>query len=149
MEMRDESVGTIKVRPAQESDLPFIREELLRNSIDAENLDHREFLIASENGEIAGFGRLRQTGQFYQIGCVAVVEERRGQGVGSLIIKHLIENTPVKLFYIVTDLVEYFQRMGFVEMKESSKEFLDALDEACKVKGKPNTVVMVFERPGK
>ncbi|HTR44292.1 MAG TPA: GNAT family N-acetyltransferase [Thermodesulfovibrionales bacterium] len=141
--------GALKVRPAQESDLAFIREELVRNNIDAENLDHREFLVAAEDGGIAGFGRLRRTGQFYQIGCIAVVEEKRGRGVGSLLIKHLIENTPVKLVYIVTDLVEYFQRMGFVEMKESSKEFLDALDEACKVKGKPNTVVMVFERPGK
>ena len=60
----------------------------------------------------------------------------------------VVENTSVKLVYIVTDLVEYFERMGFVTMKESSKELLDALDEACKVKGKPNTVVMVYERPG-
>jgi len=148
MEMKEPREGTVSVRPAQESELPFIREELIRNSIDAENLNHREFLVAAEDGVIVGFGRLRRTGQFYQIGCVAVVEEKRGQGVGSLILKHLIENMPVKLVYIVTDLVEYFERMGFVAMKESSKEFLDSLDEACKVKGKPNTVVMVYEKSG-
>jgi N-acetylglutamate synthase-like GNAT family acetyltransferase len=53
----------------------------------------------------------------------------------------------VSLVYIVTDLVDYFEKLGFVEMKEGSKELLDALDEACKVKGKPHTVVMVYERP--
>jgi N-acetylglutamate synthase-like GNAT family acetyltransferase len=76
-----------------------------------------------------------------------VVEDKRRRGVGSLIVKHLLDFTPVSLVYIVTDLVDYFEKLGFVEMKEGSKELLDALDEACKVRGKPHTVLMVYERP--
>jgi len=138
---------TMKVRHATHGDMAFIQEELKKNNIDSENLDPREFVVATENGTIAGFGRLRRAGEVYQIGCIVVIEDKRRRGVGSLIVKHLLEFTPVSLVYIVTDLVDYFEKLGFVEMKEGSKELLDALDEACKVKGKPHTVVMVYERP--
>lgn len=137
----------IRIRQATDADMPFIEAELIRNNIDTENLDYHEFVVAAQNGEIAGFGRLRNTGEFYQLGCVAVVEEHRGRGVSSLIIKHLLDYSPVNLVYIVTELVDYFEKLGFVEMKEGSKELLDALDEACKVIGKPNTVIMVYENP--
>lgn len=138
---------TIRIRHATEGDMAFIREELKKNNIDSENLDPHEFVVAAENGTIAGFGRLRRTGELHQIGCVVVVEDKRRRGVASLIVKYLLDSAPVTLVYIVTDLVDYFKKLGFVEMKEGSKELLDALDEACKVRGKPHTVVMVFERP--
>ena len=138
---------TMKVRHATHGDMGFIREELRKSNIDSENLDPREFVVAMEDGSVAGFGRLRKAGEAYQIGCVVVVEDKRRRGVGSLIVKHLLDFTPVSLVYVVTDLVDYFEKLGFVEMKEGSKELLDALDEACKVKGKPHTVVMVYERP--
>ena len=137
----------MKIRHATHGDMAFILEELKKNNIDSENLDPQEFVVATENGTIAGFGRLRRAGEAYQIGCVVVVEDKRRRGVGSLIVKHLLDFTPVSLVYIVTDLVDYFEKLGFVEMKEGSKELLDALDEACKVRGKPHTVVMVYERP--
>jgi len=138
---------TIKIRQAAHEDMAFIREELRKNNIDSENLDPQEFVVATEDGTMAGFGRLRRAGEVYQIGCVVVVEDKRRRGVASLIVKHLLDFTPVSLVYIITDLVDYFEKLGFVEMKEGSKELLDALDEACKVKGKPHTVVMVYERP--
>ena len=137
---------TTKIRHASHGDMAFIQEELRKNNIDSENLDPQEFVVATENGTIAGFGRLRRAGEVYQIGCIVVVEDKRRRGVGSLIVKHLLDFTPVSLVYIVTDLVDYFEKLGFVEMREGSKELLDALDEACKVKGKPHTVVMVYER---
>jgi N-acetylglutamate synthase-like GNAT family acetyltransferase len=139
--------GAMKIRHATHGDMAFIKDELRKNDIDSENLDPQEFVVAVENGTIAGFGRLRKAGEIYQIGCVVVVEDKRRRGVGSLIVKYLLDFTPVSLVYIVTDLVDYFERLGFVEMKEGSKELLDALDEACKVKGKPHTVLMVYERP--
>lgn len=137
----------IKIRRAAEADLAFIRAELDRNNIDSENLDFGEFVVAADNGDIVGFGRLRKAGEFYQIGCVVVVEDKRKRGVGSLIVKYLLDYSQVKLVYIVTDLVDYFEKLGFVEMKEESKELLDSLDEACKVKGKPDTVIMFYENP--
>ncbi len=139
-------VKAAKIRRAARADMAFIERELKKNNIDAENLDYREFVVAAENSAIVGFGRLRKVGEFHQIGCVAVVEDRRRRGVGSLIVKHLLDLSSVNVVYIVTDLVDYFKGLGFSEMKEESKELLDALDEACKVKGKPNTMIMVYEK---
>ena len=138
---------TVKIRHAAEADMAFIEEQLKRHNIDTEKLDYGEFVVAHENGEIVGFGRLRKIGGSYQIGCVVVVEDRRHRGVGSLIVKHLLDFSSVNLVYVVTDLVDYFKGLGFEVMKEGSKELLDALDEACKLKGKPNTVLMVYEKP--
>ncbi len=137
---------TVKIRRAAKADMAFIERELKKNNIDAEDLDYKEFVVAADDSSIAGFGRLRKVGEFHQIGCVAVVEDRRRLGVGSLIVKHLLDLASVNVVYIVTDLVDYFRGLGFSEMREGSKELLDALDEACKVKGKPNTVIMVYEK---
>jgi len=136
----------VKVRHAIESDMAFIEAELKKNGIDTANLDNGEFVVATENGNITGFGRLRKTGKFYQIGCVVVVEKKRGRGIGALIIKHLLDFAQVDMVYVLTDLVDYFRRLGFVEMKEGSKELFDALDEECRIKGKPNTVIMMHEK---
>jgi hypothetical protein len=69
-------------------------------------------------------------------------------GIGSLIIKHLIDFSPVKMVYIITDLVDYFKRLGFVETKKGSEEFMDALDKACRIGGKHNAVLMVYKKAG-
>ena len=138
---------TVTVRHATESDMVFIEENLRRHNFDAGNLDYRQFVVAAENGGIVGFGRLTKTGEMYAIGCVVVIEEKRGRGVGSLIVRHLLEESPVKLVYIVTDLVDYFKGLGFVELKAGSKELMDSLDEACRERLKQNTVIMVYEKP--
>ena len=138
---------TVKIRHATEADMAFIEEQLRKNNIDTGSLDHGEFVVAREDGDIVGFGRLRKISGFYQLGCVVVVEDRRHRGIGSLIVKHLMDFSSVNLVYVVTDVVDYFRGLGFVEMKEGSKELLDALDEACRLKGKPNTVLMVYEKP--
>ncbi len=140
----DTAAKALNVRHATEADMGFIKRELKKNNIDTENLDHNEFVVATEGGTIAGFGRLRKTGTFYQIGCVAVVEQKRSRGIGALIVKHLLDLAHVDMVYVLTDLVDYFRKLGFEEMKEGSKELFDALDEECKLKGKPNTVIMTY-----
>lgn len=137
---------TIQIRHATEADLTFIEQQLDRNNMLSRNLDYREFVVAVENMDIVGFGRLRKAGDVYQIGCVVVIEDKRNRGVGSLIIKHLVTFSPLNLVYVPKDLVGYFGNLGFEEMKEESKELLDALDEACGFKGQPDTVIMVHEK---
>jgi N-acetylglutamate synthase-like GNAT family acetyltransferase len=138
---------TPKIRQATESDMGFIKDALIGNRIDVGDLDHNDFVVADEDGDITGFGSLRKIGGFYQIGCVVVVEEKRGRGIGSLIVNHLLDFAQVDVVYVLTDLADYFKKLGFVEMKEGSKEVLDALDEACNVRGKPNMMLMVYEKP--
>ncbi len=145
-EVSDALGKKVRIRHAVEADIAFISEQLRKNEMDAENLDFNEFVVATENGEITGFGRIRKTGQFYQVGCVVVVENKRSRGIGSVIVKHLIDLSPVTLVYIPSELEDYFAKLGFEKMRESSKELLDAMDEACNVRGKPNTSIMVYEK---
>ncbi|MGD1074579.1 MAG: GNAT family N-acetyltransferase [Thermodesulfovibrionales bacterium] len=137
----------VKIELATEADVAFIKEELKKNNMDTDHVDYHEFVVASEGDDRVGFGRLRETGKAYQIGCVVVVGDKRRHGIGSLIVKHLIDTSRVNLVYIPIDLADYFKKLGFAEMKESSRELLDAFDKACGVRGKPNTVVMVYEGP--
>lgn len=137
---------TMRIRHAAVADMAFIEEQLKKNNMDTQDLDFGEFVVATEDGEITGFGRMRKTGQFYQVGCVVVVEEKRSLGIGSLIVKHLIDLSPVTLAYVPIELEDYFAKLGFEKMQEGSKELYDALDEACRIKGRPNTAIMVYEK---
>jgi N-acetylglutamate synthase-like GNAT family acetyltransferase len=138
----------VRIRHATEADMYLIEAELKKNNLSTEGIHHSQFVVATENGELVGFGRLNKIGKDYEISCVTVVEEKRGKGIGKFIIKHLIEYSPTKLVYVITDNVDYFEQLGFTVMKEGAKELFDALDMACKVSGKANTVLMAYEKSG-
>lgn len=99
-----------------------------------------------ENDFLVGFGRLKKTGETYEIGCVAVINEKKNQGVDALIIKHLIDFSPVKTICVISDLVDYFKKLGFTESKGESKKLLNSLDKTCRLGGKENTVLMVYRK---
>jgi N-acetylglutamate synthase-like GNAT family acetyltransferase len=134
----------VKVRHATEADMGFIVENLEKYHLDTEDLHYSQFVVAMENGDPVGFGRLKKAGEVYEIGCVVVIEDRKNLGIGSLIIKHLIDFSPVKMVYIITDLVDYFKRLGFIEKKKAPVELMNALDKACRIGGKNNAVLMVY-----
>jgi len=136
----------VKVRHATEADMGFIIENLEKYHLDTEALHYSEFVVATENGNLIGFGRLKKTGDAYEIGCVVVVEEKRRRGIGSLIVKHLLEYAPLDKVYVITDMVDYFKRLGFVETREGTETLMEALDRACRITGKHATVLMVYQK---
>jgi len=136
----------VKVRHATEADMGFIVEYLEKHRFDTENLHYDQFVVAMENEKHIGFGRLKRTGEKYEIGCVIVIDEMKNEGVDSLIIKHLIDFSPVKMIYVITDSVDYFKKLGFVETGEASKELMASLDKACRICGKKNAVLMVYKK---
>lgn len=137
---------TVVIRHATESDMVFITENLHRYGFDADDLSQSQFVVAAENGEIIGFGRLRQTGNVYDVGCVAVVEHRRRRGIGTWIVRHLIDSAPVNTVYSVSDMVEYLNKLGFKGATKRPQELIRVLDEACNIKGKPATRLMAYEK---
>ena len=136
----------VKVRHATEADLFFIEKKMGEHHFDAANLSYNEFVVATENSDLIGFGRIRKTGAIYEVGCIVVVEEKKGRGVGKLILAHLLEYAPVKRVYAMTDWVEYFKGLGFTEMKRS-KEYMDVLDVVCREGKKAKKVLMSYDNP--
>ncbi len=137
---------SIKIRPALSDDMPFIKECIERFHLDDEDLDYRQFVVAVENKEIVGFGRIRPYNEVYELGGIGVVEHKRNQGIGELIIKHLIEHFPVDDVYITTDLPEYFERLGFKRIEPGPKELVAKLERVCKSKCREGAMVMIYKK---
>jgi hypothetical protein len=57
----------------------FFHPENEKHRFDTADLDYNEFVV-TENGELIGFGRIRKIGAIYEVGCIVVVEEKKGEG---------------------------------------------------------------------
>lgn len=134
------------IRKAQSDDMPFIKECIERFRLDDEDLDYRQFVVAVEGNEIVGFGRIRPHKEVYELGSVGVVEQRRNQGIGKMIVKHLIDKFPTDDVYITTDLINYFERLGFKKIESGPKELVEKLQRVCKSKCREGAVVMLYKR---
>ena len=136
----------INIQPASPSDMPFIKKCIERFRLDDEDLDYRQFIVAIDGRNIVGFGRVRPHKEVYELGCVGVVEDRRNQGIGKMIIEYLINRFPTDDVYITTDLIEYFERLGFKRIKPGPKELVEKLQRVCKSKCRVGAVVMVLNK---
>jgi len=135
----------VTVRHATEADMGFIEEKMKEYHFDTQNLDYGEFTVATENGNVIGFGRLKKTDTIYEVGCILVIEGKSGKGVGQLILKHLMEYVPVDRVYVMTDWVDYFKKLGFVEMKRT-KKYTDILNVLCDTGGQGKKVLMSHDK---
>ncbi len=135
----------VRVRHANEADMVFIEETMKKYGFDTENVHYSEFVVAAEDGKIVGFARLKKTGSIYDVGCIVVIEGKRGRGIGQLIAKHLVDFEAVDRVYVTTDRADYFRNMGFVEMKDRPKEYMDALDLVCRT-GEKDKILMSREK---
>jgi hypothetical protein len=55
----------VKIRHATEADMGFIVENLKKYYLDTEDLYYSQFVVAMENGNPIGFGRIKKTGEMY------------------------------------------------------------------------------------
>lgn len=136
----------IKIRKALSDDMSFIKECIEKFQLDDEDLDCRQFVVAVEGNEIVGFGRIRPHKEVYDLGSIGVVEHKRNQGIGEMIIKYLIDNFPTDDVYITTDIPEYFKKLGFKKTEPSPKELVEKLERICKSKCREGAIVMVYKK---
>lgn len=134
----------VKIRHAIESDMFLIEKMVKKYGLDTSDLHYSEFVIATENGDLIGLGRIKRVGEIQEIGCINIIEERKG--IGLTIAKHLLHAMPVKMVYVTTSIKGYFEELGFTEMKEGSKELFEKLDSACKISSKADTIIMTLEK---
>jgi N-acetylglutamate synthase-like GNAT family acetyltransferase len=100
---------TVVIRHATETDRVRV-EEYFKAHGNADDLGKADVVVAAEEGRIIGFGILKKE---QDAGCVSVFEDSRRKGIGSAIVKHLMEYEPLKKVY-ATRNVSYFTRYGFV-----------------------------------
>jgi len=143
--MGADTTGPLPLTPATASDMPFIRETVDRLRLDPEDLRPEQFVTLRKDGRIVAFGRIKPYRATYELGCVAVVEEERGRGLGARIVRELIARFPQDEVYLTTDLPEYFEALGFLRTDILPAEIEDKLRRVC---GSLRTGVvgMVYDR---
>ena len=74
-----------------------------------------------------------------------MIEEKRRKGVGRLILEHLMEYAPVDKVYVMTDWVDFFNELGFTEMKKT-KEYKDIVRVLCGAEGQGKRTLMSYDK---
>jgi N-acetylglutamate synthase-like GNAT family acetyltransferase len=134
-----------RIRKAFQADLPFIQDMVARLRLDNEDLRPEQFIVLEEGERTLAFGRIKPYRRTFELGCVAVVEDRRGQGIGEFVVRELIRRFPQRRVYVTTDIPEYFERLGFVPTRALPRELSEKID---RVEGKlrSGVVGMVYRR---
>ena len=128
--------------------MPFIGECVRRFRLDDEALQADQFITVREGGEIVAFGRIKPYGDdVYELGCVGVLEQQRGRGLGRLVVRTLIERFPTDTVYVTTDLADYFEKLGFTRTDALPRPLAEKIRSVCG-KLRSDVVGMVYQRQG-
>jgi N-acetylglutamate synthase-like GNAT family acetyltransferase len=117
----------ISFRSATADDMPWIAESIRELRLDDENLGFEQFIVAEREGRAVGFGRIKPYRDISELGCVGVLAAERDRGVGSRIVRELIRRFPSREVYITTDLIDYFEKLGFRRLDDPPRELADKL----------------------
>ena len=117
----------MKLRPAQATDQETIVAIIHEADINPRDLDWRRFLIAEEDGLVVGIGQIKLHGDgSRELASLAVIPSRRGQGIGSEIIRALLAKESGTLYLTCRAQLEpYYTRFGFhrIERNEMTPYF--------------------------
>ena len=104
------------LRPAAASDIWSIRKLVLSASLDPTQLRWSQFWVVEHGGKVVACGQLRSFSDAQELGSLVVVSQWRGQGLGSYLTRHLIQQAtqPLYLECLGKKLVPFYARFGFV-----------------------------------
>lgn len=133
------------IKLATESDFEQIKKLILQFELDDRDLQCHQFLVAKENEELLGFGRIRTRENCSELCSLGVTEPKRLQGIGKQLVHKLILNSPQPLF-LVCIIPEFFVPFGFKVVSEYPAAMVEKLDYCTSELIVPETyVVMKFE----
>jgi len=115
-----------------------------RFELDDRELDYQQFLVAKENDELLGFGRIRQRDDCFELCSLGVTEPMRLKGIGKQLVKALILKSSNPLF-LVCIIPEFFTPFGFDVVSEYPEAMQEKLNYCTSELVVPETyVVMKF-----
>jgi N-acetylglutamate synthase-like GNAT family acetyltransferase len=105
----------IHLRPATQADQSTIKRIIRDAGINPMSLDWQRFLIAEDNDAIIGIGQVKPHGDgSRELASLAVIPERRGQGIASEIIRVLLANENGDVYLTCrAQLESFYNRFGF------------------------------------
>ena len=109
----------LTIRPGTAADQATIRHLIREAGINPMNLNWQHFLIAEDEGRTVGIGQVkRHRDGTRELASLAVVPDRRGQGVGSALVRELISRHAGEVLHLSCreQLQGYYERFGFVRL---------------------------------
>jgi len=110
------------LRPAIADDFPRIRGLIRSVKINPMGLDWRRFIVAvTPDEELIGCGQVKPHGDgTLELSSIAVIPERRGQGIAGTIIEHLLSEYPGELYLTCrSSLAPLYRKFGFIPVQSS------------------------------
>jgi amino-acid N-acetyltransferase len=143
----------MRIRKATSADLTAV-ESLLSTSdlpLDGVKDNFSNFVVAEDDGEIAGAIGLEEFGAVALLRSAVVSPEHRGSGIGRLLVERLLEGAEVagieELYLLTTNADQYFPRFGFTRTTRSAVP--DAVKASAEFQGAcPDTAIVMTRRVG-
>ncbi|MCL1464996.1 GNAT family N-acetyltransferase [Argonema galeatum] len=104
------------LRPASSSDIWAIRKLVLSAKLDPTQLRWQQFWVIESDKTLVACGQLRSFPEAQELGSLVVASPWRGKGLGSYLVKYLIQRAtqPLYLECLGKKLVQFYHRFGFV-----------------------------------
>ncbi len=104
------------LRPARSSDTWAIRKLVLSAKLDPTQIRWSQFRVIESEGRVVACGQLRCFPGAQELGSLVVAPAWRGRGLGTYLVKHLIQSAtqPLYLECLGSRLAGFYTRFGFV-----------------------------------
>jgi amino-acid N-acetyltransferase len=143
----------MQIRSAENSDLPAVERLLTASELPTDGVrdNFSHFVVAVENGTIAGAIGLENYGSAALLRSAVVSPESRGSGVGHILVEQLIERAEEagvdELYLLTTTAEDYFPKFGFTRVTRAAVP--DAVKASAEFRGAcPDTAIVMMRRLG-
>lgn len=111
----------MNLRLATAQDQKTIERMIHNAGINPMSLDWQRFVIAEDNDQVIGIGQIKQHGDgSHELASIAVIPERRGQGIARKIIEHLLtQETGAVYLTCRSQLESFYARFGFRRIEQN------------------------------
>lgn len=94
--------------------------------MDDRDLNCHQFLVAKDNDELIGFGRIRKHNGCDEFCSLGVLESKRFNGIAKLLVEARIK-IATQPIYLVCIIPKYFESLGFKIVEDYPPEMADKL----------------------
>jgi len=143
----------MQIRSAKDSDLSAVERLLAASDLPTDGVrdNFSSFVVADDNGAIAGAIGLEKYGSAALLRSAVVSAESRGSGIGRKLVEQLLrraEQAGVDELYLLTTTAEdYFPRFGFIRTSRAAVP--DSVKSSAEFRGAcPDTAVVMTRRLG-
>ncbi len=116
--------GSLKLPPecvfrrACATDAEEIKSLVSTERVDPRQLHWFQFWVIEKNRRLVAIGQLRHLNHVQELGSLVVAPSWRGQGLGTYLVQHLIEQATAPLYLSCgARLLPFYTRLGFVPIK--------------------------------